>query len=277
MRDAVGNRRVDGVFGDIAAGTPVIVALAISTLLVDNQRTTLLLHLVGGLPGPHDDLARATHRLAVGGHHRDCAQVMQDVFGGDGLAPDAALGKGQVFGDRGIEVMADHQHVKVLVERVDGVGASGVGRRGQHIRLAHHLDDVGCMAATGTLGVIRVDHPAFHGGDRCFDEARLIERVGMDGDLHVVLIGHRQRVIDGRWRRAPVFVQFQSDRTGLDLLDRRPRQRHIALAGEAEIHRKAFGGLEHLRQMPRAGRDGGGAGAGSRPGAAANHGGDARG
>ena len=31
---------------------------------------------------------------------------MQDVFRGDGLAPDAAFGKGQVFGDASVQVVA---------------------------------------------------------------------------------------------------------------------------------------------------------------------------
>ena len=35
--------------------------------------------------------------------------------GGDGLAADAALGEGQVFGDGGVEVVAHHQHVDVFV------------------------------------------------------------------------------------------------------------------------------------------------------------------
>ena len=59
--------------------------------------------------------------------HADRAQVVEDVFGGDGLAADAALGEGDVLGQILVQVMADHQHVQVLVERVDGVGAGGVG------------------------------------------------------------------------------------------------------------------------------------------------------
>ena len=53
------------------------------------------------------------------------------------------------------------------------------------------------------------------------------------------------------------------------------RQRGVALAGEAEVHRETFGGLDHAAEVPGARRAGGGVGAGRRAGAAAEHGGDA--
>jgi hypothetical protein len=51
----------------------------------------------------------------------------------DGLAADARFGKRHVLGDRGIQVMAHHQHVQVLVQRVDRVGPRRIGRGRQHI------------------------------------------------------------------------------------------------------------------------------------------------
>ncbi len=51
--------------------------------------------------------------------------------------------------------------------------------------------------------------------------------------------------------------------------------RGIALAGKAEIDRKRIGRLDHAAEMPRPRRAGGGIGAGRRPGAAAEHRGDA--
>jgi hypothetical protein len=53
------------------------------------------------LPGADDDLADAAHGLRVGAHHREGAEVVQDVLGGDGLAADAAFGEGHVLGDAG--------------------------------------------------------------------------------------------------------------------------------------------------------------------------------
>jgi hypothetical protein len=68
--------------------------------------------------------------------------------------------------------MADHQHVEMLVDRVDGVGHGRIGRRGQHVRQARGLDDVGCVAAARALGVEGGDGAALEGGDRVLDEAR---------------------------------------------------------------------------------------------------------
>ena len=73
------------------------------------------------------DLADAAHRLRVRRHHRERAEVVQDVLGGDGLAADARLGEGHVLGDRRVEVVADHQHVEVLVDGVDRVRPRRVG------------------------------------------------------------------------------------------------------------------------------------------------------
>jgi hypothetical protein len=50
------------------------------------QRAALHLHLVRGLPGADDHFADAAHGLRVRRHHREGAEVVQDVLGGDGLA-----------------------------------------------------------------------------------------------------------------------------------------------------------------------------------------------
>ena len=52
------------------------------------------------------------------------AEIVQDVLGRDGLPADAAFGEGDILGDRRIEVMAHHQHVEMLVERVDACRAA---------------------------------------------------------------------------------------------------------------------------------------------------------
>ena len=91
-------------------------------------------------------------------------EVVEHVLGGDGGRPDPALGEGQVFGQRRVQVVADHQHVEVLVDGVDGVRAGRVGRTGEDVGLARHRDDVGSVAAAGSFGVIGVDGPAGDGG-----------------------------------------------------------------------------------------------------------------
>ncbi len=89
---------------------------------------------------------------------------MQDVFGGDGFAADAAFGKGDVLGDRGVEVVADHEHVEMLFQRVHGVGHRGVGAGGDHVGVGGDLDDIGGVAAACAFGVEGVDGAAFDGG-----------------------------------------------------------------------------------------------------------------
>ena len=186
-----------------------------------------------------------------------------------------AFGEGDVFGDARVEMVADHQHVEMLVDGVDRVGPGRIGRAGQHIGQPGRLDDVRRMAAAGAFGVVGVDGAALEGGERGFDEAGFVERVGVDGDLHVHLVGHRQAAVDGGRRRAPVLVQLEAHGAGLDLLAQGFRQAGVALAEEAEVHREGFGGFEHAVDVPRARRAGGGVGAGGRAGAAADHGGDA--
>jgi hypothetical protein len=132
---------------------------------------------------------------------------------------NARLGERDVLGDPRVQVVADHEHVEVLVDGVHRVGPRRVGRRRQHVRDAARLDDVGCVAAARALRVIGVDCAALERRQRILDEARLVERIGVDRDLHVVLLGDRQAAVDRRRRRAPVLVELQPQASGLDLLD----------------------------------------------------------
>ena len=132
---------------------------------------------------------------------------------------DAALGEGQVLGDRRVEVVAHHQHVEVLVERVDGVGHRRVGRRRQDVRPRPTTRMMSGAWPPPAPSVWKVaDRAALDGGDGVLDEARFVERVGVDRHLHVGGVGHVQAVVDRRRRGAPVLVQLQADGAGLDLL-----------------------------------------------------------
>ncbi len=117
----MGDGGVDGVFGDVAADAQIVVVAFLA-----GERAALALHLVGGLPGANDRLADPAHGLAVGRDHGEGAEVVQDVLGGDGLLADAALGEGDVLGDARIQVMADHQHVQMLVHGIHREGRVGL-------------------------------------------------------------------------------------------------------------------------------------------------------
>ena len=202
---------------------------------------------------------------------------MQHVFGGDCLFADAALSKGQVFGNARVQVVADHQHVHVLIERVHGVRHGRVGGAGQKVFLPHHFQNVGCMAATGAFGMKSAQGAPLGCGNGVFHKARFIERVGVDRHLGVGGVGHVQAVADGRRRGAPVFVQFEANHPGVDLLVQRRRQAGVALAHKSQVHGKGVCRLQHALNVPGAGRAGGGKGAGGRTRAAAHHGGHAAG
>jgi len=107
---AVCDGGVDRVLGDVAFDAGVVMAICVA-----GQAAALLLHLVCGLPGADDDLAHPAHGLAVAAHHADGPQIVQDVFGCNRFLADAAFGKGQVFGDGRVQVVANHQHVHMLV------------------------------------------------------------------------------------------------------------------------------------------------------------------
>jgi len=132
----------------------------------------LSLHLVGGLPGADDHFPDAAHRLAVGRHDRQRAQVLQDVFRRDRLLADPAFGEGHVLGNPSVEVMGHHHHVERLFQRIHRVGPRRRRRRGDDVRLPADLDDVRSVAATCPFGVEGVDGPALEGCDGRLDETR---------------------------------------------------------------------------------------------------------
>ena len=122
MRQTMGQRGVNGVFGDIAFDAIVVVLVVVFW-----QCAALHFHFVRGLPRANHHFAHSPHRLAVAAHHRQRAQVLQNIFGGNGFAPDAAFGKRHIFGNGGIKVMTDHQHVEVFINGVDGVWPCRIG------------------------------------------------------------------------------------------------------------------------------------------------------
>ncbi len=164
----------------------------------------------------------------------------------------------------------------MLFERVARVGPRRIGRGRNDVRQADDADDVRRMAAAGALGVEGVDRAALEGRDRVLDEAALVQRVGVDHHLDVVIVGDRQAAVDRRRRRAPVLVQLQAGGAGLDHLDQRVGPGGVALAGDGDVHREGIHRLDHAGDVPGAGRAGGGERAMRRAGAAADHGRDAR-
>ena len=131
------------------------------------------------------------------------------------------------------------------------------------------------MTAAGAFGMEGVNGAALEGFHGVLDKPGLVQRIGMDHDLDVVIVGHVEAIIDGRGRGAPILVQLERTGAGVDHLHQRSRARGVALAGNAEIDRKRVERLDHPPHVPRPGRAGRGKGAMRRAGAAAEHRGDA--
>ena len=120
----MGQRRVDGVFGDVALHAEVVV---IPGLL--RQRSALYLHAMRHLPGAENHFPDATHGLRIGGGERESAEVVQHVFRGDGFPANARFGKGHVLSNVRVQMVADHQHIEMFIDGVEGVGQRWVGGR----------------------------------------------------------------------------------------------------------------------------------------------------
>ena len=132
------------------------------------------------------------------------------------------------------------------------------------------------MSAACSFGVKGVDGAAFEGGKGILDKAALVQGVGVDHHLHVHGIGDTKAAINRAGGGAPILMQLQRRHACAHLFDQRVGQAGVALAGKGQIHRQGVGGLHHAAQMPWPWRAGGGQRAMRRPGAAAQHGGDAR-
>ena len=91
------------------------------------------------------------------------------------------------------------------------------------------------MAAAGAFGVIGVNRAVLERGDRVFDESGFVQRVGMNRDLNVEFIRDVQALIDRCRSRAPVFMEFQTQRAGANLFAKRFGQRGVAFARNPKL------------------------------------------
>ena len=240
MANAMGNGRIDGQLSDIALHSCIVMPAT-----VVRQGAALHFHFVGGLPATQNHLTHSSHGLAVRAEHADGAQVVQNVFCGNGFFSYATLGKRQVLGNGGVQMVADHQHVHMFIQGVDGVRSGGIGRGRQNVVLTHNFHDVGCVPTTSAFGVKGVDGATLEGSNGVFHKARLIECVRVDGHLGVGEFCNTQAVVDGCWRRAPIFMKFESYGASIDLLMQGIWKRCIAFAKKAQIHGKRFCRLQH--------------------------------
>lgn len=124
MTHTLSNGWVDGVLAHISLHAEVISPCA----FVFFQGTALDFVLVSRVPGSHNDFAAASHGLRVRGHHADSSKIVQHVLSSNSLSTNTGFSKRYVFGDVFGEMVADHQHVEMLVECVACVWSCWVCR-----------------------------------------------------------------------------------------------------------------------------------------------------
>src|SRR5262249_26009513 len=93
------------------------------------------------------------------------------------------------------------------------------GGGGEHICEARDLDDVGRVPSARALRMESMDGAPLDGADRVLDKAALIQRVGVDHHLDVVIVGDPEAAIDRGRRRSPILVELQGAGAAFDLLD----------------------------------------------------------
>ena len=96
---------------------------------------------------------------------------------------------------------------KGRVGLVDEPMTLGTPARSQH---------VGHVPAAATLDVEGVDGPAVQHGQGVVDRQALVEPVGVQGDLDVVLLGDPQRGVERAGVRADVLVHLEPADAGLE-------------------------------------------------------------
>ena len=133
------------------------------------------------------------------------------------------------------------------------------------------------MPPPRALCVIRVYRPTPDGPQGVVHVTALVERVGVDRDLYVVIVREIQARVYGRGGGAPILVELEPGRAGAERVDERARVARVALPGEAEIQGHVVRGAEHHLHRGGGGRARGRRRAGARARAAPEHGRHARG
>lgn len=104
---------------------------------------------------------------------------MQHILGSDRFPANARFGEGHVFSDIRIEMVADHQHVEMFIDGVDGIRQRRVGGGGQNIRMCAGGDNIRRMAAACAFGMEGMNGAIANRRQRILNKPGLIERIAM--------------------------------------------------------------------------------------------------
>ena len=125
FRNAVRNRRINRVFRHVAFYSEIIVVLA----FIFGQCAALHFHFMRCLPRPCDDFTDTTHRLRIRTHHAKNAQIMQNILCCNGFRANPRVRKSHIFWNIFVQMVTNHEHIEVFINRIDGKRACRIGRR----------------------------------------------------------------------------------------------------------------------------------------------------
>ena len=108
------NSRIDGVLSNVALHAAVVCAFFVSELRKGSAHVP---HLSGSAPCAANYLSNTTHCLGVGTNNRNCPHIVQDVLCSNCLTADSGFCESDIFGNRFVQVMADHEHLSRAVSR----------------------------------------------------------------------------------------------------------------------------------------------------------------
>src|ERR1041385_9077171 len=98
------------------------------------------------------------------------------------------------------------------------------------------------MATASALGMVRMNCATCDRRNRCLEEPGLIDRIGVDRRLDVIIVCDRKARIDRCRRRSPVLVQLEAAGAGSELLGEWSMRRRIPFSEEPEVDRPCIGG-----------------------------------
>ncbi len=162
---------------------------------------------------------------------------MQDALGGHRRAPDPVAGQGVLAGQVGPQTVRGDDHRVVLGGRVAAVRQRRVRARGDDVRHARQRQDV-VVAAAAALDVERVNRPPRHDREGVGHRQALVQPVGVERHLDVVLVRDPQRGVQRAGVGPGVLVHLEPADAGPDEgLDERLGTRRRAAAEPPDVDR----------------------------------------
>ena len=105
-------------------------------------------------------------------------------------------------------MMTNHQHIQMLVDRIDGERTSGIGGGRQDVRFSTYFDDVRSVPPSRPFRMKGMDGPAFERTHRILHEPGLVQGIGMNRDLGVHFVGDSKTNVNRSRSRAPILASF---------------------------------------------------------------------